>query len=244
MSLVLLKDSFKGFTEKPLISARLREFFNTRTDFEVLDDIESIIREAYRGDIVFQKILFILADPLEREKCLGVERCVYLSDIAREFEYQRAVWIFTEDAKAPSLVEDEAPSFPEIEELSLGHRKYHARQQNRKLLERLTYDKNPEVIRELLTNSLITEREVLRIASRRNISPEVLKEIYRHEKWFSRYSVKTSLLWNPHTPVCLSIAIIPTIMLQDLKPVLHQSGFHPYVKDAVRFYMEVRGEDI
>lgn len=236
----IMTDFFKGLSEKRMISARLKEFFDEISNFEAAENIERIITEAYKGNIVFQKILLLFGDPAEREKCFGKSSCIYIHDIAREFEYRKVLWLFTDDAKMPSLIEEEVPSFPELEEFSLGHKKFYARQFDKRLLERLLYDKNPEVIRELLTNSLLTEREIIKVAARRNISPEILKEIYRNEKWLSRYSIKTALLWNPHTPVCMSIAIIPNLLVQEVKPILHQSNFHPYVNEAVKFYIEIK----
>mgnify|MGYP000641303457 CR=1 FL=1 len=243
MKFLISTDLFKGLNEKGMLAARLKEFFGEISDFEAVENVDWIINKAYRGEPIFQKLLLILGDSLERDKCFGRERCVRIRDIAREFEYVKVVWVFTDDAKMPSLLEEEAPSFPELDEFSLGHKKFYARQFDKKLLERLSYDRNPEVIRELLNNALLTEREIVKIAARRNISPEILKEIYRHEKWISRYSIKTALLWNPHTPVSICVAIIPHLLIQDIKPLLYHSGFHPYVKDAIKFYIEMKGSN-
>jgi hypothetical protein len=244
MKFFISTDFFQGLNEKRMLSARLKEFFDEISDFEAVENIDLIIDKAYKGNPVFQKLLLILGDSLEREKCFGRERCVTIRDIAREFEYIKVLWLFTDDAKMPSLVEEEAPSFPELDEFSLGHKKFYARQFDKRLLEKLSYDRNPEVIRELLNNALLTEREIVKIAARRNISPEILKEIYRHEKWISRYSIKTALLWNPHTPVSISIAIIPHLLIQDIKPILNHSGFHPYVKEAIKFYIETKSPNL
>ncbi len=240
MKCLIEADFFKTINERRMLTAKLKEFFSEISDFESVENIDWIITQAYRGNITFQKILLILGDPLEREKCFGRERCIYIKDLAREFEYTRVLWLFTDDAKMPSLIDEETPSFPELDEFSLGHKKFYARQFNRRLLEKLTYDRNPEVIRELLNNSLLTEREIVKIAARRNISPEILKEIYHNEKWISRYSIKTALFWNPHTPVSISIALIPHLLIQDIKPILNQREIHPYVKDAARFFVEIK----
>jgi hypothetical protein len=240
MKSIILNDFFKCLNEKGMLCARLKEFFDEISDFEAVENIDWIINKAYKRDIIFQKILLILGDSLGRERCFGRERCIYIRDIAREFECTKVLWIFTDEARMPSLVDEDTPSFPELDEFSLGHKKFYARQFDRRLLEKLSYDRNPEVIRELLNNALLTEREIVKIAARRNISPEILKEIYRHEKWISRYSIKAALLWNPHTPVSISIALIPHLLIQDIKPILHHSGFHPYIKDAIKFYIEMR----
>lgn len=230
----------KGITEKSLFLSKLEEEFSSLSDLDLLERIERIIENAYKGEGTFQKILIFIGDSLVRRRLIG-SRGVYLSELAKEFGYTKSIWVFCEDAKPYSpFEEDNVPFFPELEELSLGHKKYYAKQFNRRMIERLSYDSNPEVIRRLLTNPVLTEKDVIKIASRRNINPAILCEIYRSERWCLREGVKLALVSNPHTPVCMRIALVPHLLLQHLRDMVQEVGLHPYVRDAVFYAIDCK----
>lgn len=230
-----LQRSLKNIVDKSLFLSKLQEEFSNLADLDLLETIEGIIDGAYRGDDTFKKTLLFIGDSHIRDNLIG-GRIDYLRKLADEFGYSKCLWVFCDDAKPYSpFEEDNIPFFPELEELSLGHKKYYAKQFDRRLIERLLYDSNPEVIRNLLTNPVITEKDVIKIASRRNINPSILCEIYRNEKWCLREGVRLALINNPHTPVSMRIALVPYLLIQDLKDMVKNSDVHPYVREAVLF---------
>lgn len=118
---------------------------------------------------------------------------------------------------------------PALRGMSLGMRKSMARKTNPALLEKLLLDPDPTVIYNLLRNPRITEKEVLRICSRRPNHPDVLREISRHERWSNRYSVKLALAQNPDTPLHLALSLLPQLTIADLERIAATETLAPPV---------------
>ena len=102
-------------------------------------------------------------------------------------------------------------------DVSLGWRKKLARGTDRMKLDQLLFDRNPEVIRILLDNPRIIERDVVRIAAMRPANPENLVAVFQNRKWVARYHVKVALACNPWSPVDVALACLPHLMAQDLR---------------------------
>ena len=73
---------------------------------------------------------------------------------------------------------------------SVGERCTQARGRDRYRLDRLLHDKDYRVIRILLNNPMVVERDVVKIAAMRPTRPDVLAEVAQHRRWASRYAVK------------------------------------------------------
>ena len=117
---------------------------------------------------------------------------------------------------------------------SVGARCSNARGRDRFKLDRLLHDRDYRVIRMLLNNSIIVERDVVKIAAMRPTRPEVLIEIARHRKWASRYAVRKALSSNPHTPPSIARRLIPTLMRQDLLAVAEAGSIPAEIRDLAR----------
>jgi hypothetical protein len=115
-------------------------------------------------------------------------------------------------------------------ELPLGVRRAAARAQDRNMLDRLLYDRNPRVIRLLLNNPRLTERDVIKITATRPTAPAVLEEVAAHRRWASRYRVRKALACNPYTPTPIARRLLPTLMRQDLHHVAGTRGLDPALK--------------
>ncbi len=84
---------------------------------------------------------------------------------------------------------------------------------------RHVHDPSPKVIGVLLRNSRLTEEEVLIIANRRNISPEVLVIIATDKRWAESYPVRLALARNPKSPLSISLSIARYLRLFDLEEI-------------------------
>jgi hypothetical protein len=104
--------------------------------------------------------------------------------------------------------------------LTLGQRKQLSRDPRRKNIELLVFDAAPVVIRELLNNPRITERDVVRIASRHQAPPEVLDEVCRSDRWITQYSIKKTLVFNPRTPAAFAVGLLSHLREDDIKLIL------------------------
>jgi hypothetical protein len=102
--------------------------------------------------------------------------------------------------------------------LTLGQRKSLARGGRRDLVTHFLHDIDPQVIRILLENPRLIERDVLVVASRRPTRGEVLRVVFE-SKWIARYHVKRALVLNPYCPTDIAVALLPTLGTHDLRLV-------------------------
>ncbi len=84
---------------------------------------------------------------------------------------------------------------------------------------RHVYDPSSKVIGALLRNRRLAEKEVLIIANRGNISPEVLQMIANDERWAESYPVRLALARNPKSPLSISLSIARYLRLFDLEEI-------------------------
>jgi hypothetical protein len=104
-----------------------------------------------------------------------------------------------------------------LKETPLGMRKALARRPDFKLIQRIARDQDHRVIRTLLDNPRLTEKDVIHIGATRPTSSKVLEVIYDHPKWISRYSVKKVIVFSPYSPLSLSIRLLTFMNLGDLE---------------------------
>jgi hypothetical protein len=113
----------------------------------------------------------------------------------------------------------ERPLVPRGRPLTLGERKALARGHRRDVLEKLVRDPHPDVVSILLGNPHLTERDVLRIATRRPAPVSTLTAVAASERWITRYSVKRALVLNPSTPPHITVRLAATLGSADLQLV-------------------------
>jgi hypothetical protein len=103
---------------------------------------------------------------------------------------------------------------------------------NPNAIDKLINDGNPMVVRNLLRNPRLTESHVLKIASRRPVSAEILKEVYLNKKWISRYTVKRALVFNPYCPPEMGLKLVNFLMVQDLRQVRNSDQLHETLREV------------
>lgn len=126
----------------------------------------------------------------------------------------------------------EEEEFVKTGHLSLGERRSLSKSHRYKDIEKLLTDPDPVIAANLLNNPRITEREVVKIASRRPNSPHVLKLIALHGKWSGRYEVMKAVSRNPYVFPRVSMALIEGLLAQDLKEIALDSTLHPELQEA------------
>ena len=139
------------------------------------------------------------------------------------------------------LEPDEVPLDPEFSRLTLGDRKFMARGHDRNLLDRLLFDPEPSVIKNLLKNPHITEQDVIRLAARRPIPAAVLKQI-QESRWGERYRIRLSLVCNPYTPTEISVKLTGFLLKKELLMVSRDGNLHQLVRDEAQRLLEKRGQ--
>lgn len=86
-------------------------------------------------------------------------------------------------------------------------------------LARFLHDPSAKVIRALLGNRNLQEDDILIIAKRRNLPPDILETISRDKRWSESYPVRLALAKNPRTPLSLSLTIAQYLRLFDLEEI-------------------------
>ena len=118
--------------------------------------------------------------------------------------------------------------------MTLGERKALARTRDRDLLARVLRDPHPDVIRVVLGNPTVTERDVVRVCARRPIAPEVLREVFRSPRWVVRYGVKKAIVRNPFAPVDLALQLAAHLNATDAREASACAELAVAVRDACR----------
>ena len=186
----------------------------------ILETIKSVQEKTLLGNPEYRRVYsgLIVAGTLNRT--LGKERMSELVALAQDKQYYEVVAILMD---LPSDTDDEVMHQPyldaDLKEMSLGMRKYLARQPDLELVERIARDQDHRVLHNLLYNPRLTEKDVVRIAATRPNSPKILEEIYNHPKWIERYAIKKSIVMNPVCPVSLALKLLAFMKAQDLKEI-------------------------
>jgi hypothetical protein len=94
----------------------------------------------------------------------------------------------------------------------------------------LIRDPNRLVSTAVVNNPRITEQEVETIASMRQLSDDILRQIASNRQWSRSYPVMHNLAKNPRTPIANVITILSRLQLRDLQALTKNRN----VSDAVR----------
>jgi len=191
----------------------------------VLARIQQLGRQ---GGPPFDVALLAVAGALGRE-LIRYEQLAELYRAAKEGGFDALGQLFfsgTSEAARPKAREDEQ------RELTLGHRKSMARSVDPNVLGRLLLDPELPVVRHLLENPRLVERDIVQLAARRPADPEIQREIFASSRWIARYSVKRPLVLNPRTPTEIAIRLLGFFVAGDLRLVQQSPTLPQAVRDA------------
>ncbi len=205
---------FAGVSDAGLRKTVLREGLDSLDDASLIAVLDQLDRRARRGAGDARWMLTELAVSPGVLQELPYERRTELYAAARQLEYREVAQRFLGDR--PTTRTKTGADNPHLE-LASGIRKSAARARDRNLIDRLLHDRDPGVIRGLLDNPRLVERDAVKIAALRPTAPEVLHELARHPRWSSNYRVRKALAFNPWTPTSLARQLVRTLLKQDLR---------------------------
>jgi hypothetical protein len=137
-------------------------------------------------------------------------------------------------AQPPPTGKPQRAPIPGKPDITLGERKSLARGDPRKvprdLFDRVLRDTDPSVLVIALGNPRLTESDAVRLAARRPTTAEAQRQIFRCERFVSRYAVKRALAFNPFTPSDIAARLVPLLTRPDLKDLMDD----PHVAEPVR----------
>ncbi len=100
-------------------------------------------------------------------------------------------------------------------------------------LAKFVHDPSPRVIKALLDNKKLREDDVLIIANRKNVPPEVLDAIAKSGKWAESYPIRLALAKNPKTPLSVSLSIVRYLRLFDIAEMTRSHHIPPVFRHKV-----------
>lgn len=198
----------------------------------LLDEVQWLGR---KGGPPFDMALLALATVLSGET-VSYEVRQGLYTAARRQGRRALMRLFFSSLPKPDTARRQGPP----RDYTLGHRKWLARGTRREVLARLVHDPEPEVMPNLLRNPRLVERDVVDIAARRPVDPEVLRQVFDSPRWIARYAVKRTLVLNPYSPTELSLRLLGFLTRQDLKLVATMRNLPPAVQQAAQQLLEAR----
>ena len=200
--------------------------------------IAAIVHRGRRGGPPFELALGGLEEML-REERLPYETLVELYRELKTSEGQVAALLLPGHV-SKDILGAPPPRFPGGRDLTLGERKSLARAAPREAIDRLLRDPEPQVIRLLLRNPRLLERDVVFLAAKRPIGPEVVREILANPRWSARYTIKRALVLNPTVPNEIALRILPMLLQPDLRDVARDPALPDVRQHAARQLLKDR----
>ncbi|TAL73287.1 MAG: hypothetical protein EPN88_04525 [Bacteroidetes bacterium] len=87
---------------------------------------------------------------------------------------------------------------------------------NEEELKFLAHHPSSKVISKLILNNNLTEDLALIVASRKNISPEILESLSKDIRWMESYRIMLALCKNPKTPQKISLSLVKSLRIFDM----------------------------
>lgn len=199
---------------------------------ELLLDALSLLQEGAQTDRPrYRAVLGSLLDVTSLHATLGEARLERLRELARQ---QGLAAVYAVLASEPPWRRYYASKHldvnEQLESSPLGWRKALARGTNRAMLERLLYDKHPQVIEILLNNPRVLERDVVKMAALQPTSEHALRTIFSHPRWIRRYTIKKALVFNPYAATSMVRNLLGFLLEPDLRDASRSKRLSPEVR--------------
>ncbi len=220
--------------------AVLRAFVEDTDDASLLAVLARLRSGAREGREAHREVLGEIALDGRLLVELPYDRITDLYEVASRAGLTPVATLFLGERHRPNPTVAEAQHENEHLDRPSGIRRSLARSRDRFLLDRVVHDRDPGVIRTLLDNPRIVERDVVRVAAMRPTRPEILRQVADHPRWSARYPVRLALVCNPYTPVPIAIRLVSTLLLQDLRDLAASAGLAGPVVEAVQHELDGR----
>jgi hypothetical protein len=193
-------------------------------DESLIEALAAIIELAYAREEAGILLYNGLVSSSALVDLLGKQRLASLVECAQETEQYQVVGLLLDFAGPEKDGFAHQPFLDgALKEMPLGMRKSLAKKPDFRLIKRIAKDQDHRVIRVLLDNPRLTERDVVTIGATRPTSVKVLGEIHNHKKWFARHSVKKVIVMNPYAPLSMSLRLLAFMKLEDLVEICERS---------------------
>jgi hypothetical protein len=90
-----------------------------------------------------------------------------------------------------------------------------------------------------MTSPKMTEKEAANIACSREIGEDILRYIGTRRQWLQSYELKMALIFNPKTPVGISMRFVPHLRINDLRTLAKSRSVAQPLKTLSRQRIEM-----
>jgi len=225
----------------------LHSFLIQLEDVLMVATLELLIQRAEQGNPEARGALVEMGLDPGLVGALPYERVQDLYGLAHEADLPQVASLFLAPRVNRRRLQEAWPENNHIS-MPLGNRRQAARGSDRYLLDRLLRDRDHRVIKLLLDNPRITERDAVLVAAQRPTTAAVLDCVASHRRWAASYAVRKALAANPYTPEKIAIGLLTTLMVQDLRFIVTSGVLLPEVHRAAedtlarRLSLQRRGE--
>jgi hypothetical protein len=136
---------------------------------------------------------------------------------------------------APADVRRAAEEFTlmRVPHLPIGEKLTLARRGPARVAAAVLAEGHPQAVKLALSNSQLTESQILKILAKAEIPARVVTAISQHAKWSAQYNVRVALVRHPHTPVPALLQFLSDITLRDLKDALTVEALTPHFRKYI-----------
>ncbi|TAL23033.1 MAG: hypothetical protein EPN94_10015 [Nitrospirae bacterium] len=120
-----------------------------------------------------------------------------------------------------------------IPALPLGVKITLAKRASSRVLMRLIEEGLKEVVAASLDSPYMTEGDLYKIISMKNISPQVIRVIANHPRWSSRHMIRWALIRNTHAPLACVVNFLKDMKTTDLKELYAAPEVPSYTKPYI-----------
>lgn len=202
---------------------------------------EWIVKESFIGNTKTLEILFSLVDVLESIYDKDLSKKI-ISKIEKISTSNTTLKNFLSPPKPHKFLKKGEVEITDVkmDYLPLGVKRSLAKKLDVFLLRRMVFEKDPIVIKNLLCNPVVSEKDVLKISSIRPTTQAVIKTIYESDKWIKYYSVKESIIKNPYTPFRIALVLMFYMKKQELEKISKDETLHPELRFEAKKMIVIR----
>ncbi len=220
-ALKLLKE-ISGFTEGPMRRAVLSDKLADIDDASELARILEAVIAVYRAEptkfFVAGDFLADLRSFLD-SRDYSVLQQMYETASEEGLENLKECMLAAKEERK-GRAGDDVCGDPLLDSLTLGEKRALARTSDRDMIRRLLHVDSPLVAAALLENPHVTSADVVRMASKRPLSSEVLAVIGRHRRWIVNSQVRCAVVLNPSVPFDVAVGLLEKMGAGELRDVI------------------------
>jgi len=139
------------------------------------------------------------------------------------------------------IEEKEETLFQKVQKMSTSEKIKLALRGDKEIRSLLVRDGERTVQLAVVNNPRITDSEIISIANSRNMHEEVLRRIGASREWLKLYPVRLALVQNPKTAATISLKLLTTLTVKDLRLIAKSKSVPSMIAQAALRLLNAKG---